>query len=92
MPVLVAWLGELVATSIGAWCLQALIGVGVGLATYNLGIKPAEQFIANQFAQAGDLVNYIGWLGIDEAVTIVMSALIGRAALGALRVHLVKKV
>lgn len=91
MPVILAWLGELIASSIGAWCLQALIGIGVGLVTYHVAIEPTEALIRNSFSNGGDLVNYIGWLGIDEAVTIVMSALAGRAALGALRAHLVKK-
>lgn len=91
MPVILAWLGELVASSVGAWCISALIGAGIGFATYHVAVQPLEGLIANQFAQAGELVNYLGWLGIDQAVTIVMSALAGRAALGAMRGHLVKK-
>lgn len=92
MPVLLVWLGEMLMTTVGALALQMLVGVGVGLATYKLAVKPAESMIASYLSGGGDvLVNYVGWLGIDQAITIVFSALIGRTAIGAAKAFIVKK-
>lgn len=91
MPALLVWLGELIATSVGAWCVQALIGIGVGLVTYKVGVQPVEAMIRSQLAAAGTMLDYVGWLGIDQGITIVLSALAGRAALRSMKVRLVKK-
>lgn len=92
MPVFLLWLGELLESTVGAMVLQALITVGLGFATYKLGVKPAESLVESYLASGGqDLMNYAGWLGIDQAITIVFSALIGRTAIGAAKAFLVKK-
>lgn len=91
MPVILTWLGSLIASSIGAWVVSALISLGVGFVTYKLGVAPAESAIRGYFAGTGPMVAYIGWFGIDQAITIVFSALVGRMAVGAARAHLVKK-
>lgn len=91
MPAILVWLGEMIATSIGAWVVSALVSVGVGFVTYKLGVAPAESAIKAYFSGTGQMVAYVGWFGIDQAITIVFSALVGRVAIGALRAHLVKK-
>jgi len=92
MPVFVEWIGKMLMTYVGAMALQALVGLGVGFATYKLAVKPAEAMVSSYLSSAGDvMVNYVGWLGIDQAITIVFSALVGRTAVGAAKAFLVKK-
>lgn len=91
MPVLVAWIGSMLLTAIGEMAIRALIGVGVGLATTKLVIDPMRDRIAAQLAQSGDMVDWIGFLGIDTAITIVISAWIGRSAVSASKAYFTKR-
>ena len=91
MPVLVAWIGRMLVTYVGELAIRALIGAGVGIASYKLVIGPARAAIAARLGAAGDLAGYVGWLGIDVAVTIVLSAWIGRTAVSASKAFFVKK-
>jgi len=38
MPIILAWLGRLIVTSIGSWILTALVSVGVGFAAHKAGV------------------------------------------------------
>jgi hypothetical protein len=91
MPVILIWLGELLLTQIGAWAIQALIGVGVGLASYKLVISPVQDAIRDHLASAGPIVGWIGFVGVDVGMTIILSAWAGRMAVGAARVHLSRR-
>lgn len=91
MPVVIAWLGTLVASTIGQWALSALVGVGVGLVTMKVAIEPGEALIRSYFAQSGPMLAYIGWFGVDQAVTIIVSAWIGRVAVGSARAYFVRR-
>lgn len=91
MPVLIAWIGRILLVSAGEMALRALVGAGIGLATYKVVVAPVRAEIATRLGGAGELAGYVGWLGIDVAVTIVLSALIGRAAIGASKAFFVKR-
>jgi hypothetical protein len=92
MPIVIAWIGEMLLSVVGQCVLSALVSVGIGFvaskATSGLidatGIKAA-------LGAAGPLVDYIGWFGIDTAMTIVLSAWAGRKITDAARVHLTSK-
>lgn len=92
MPALVVWLGEMLASVAGTMLIRALLAVGIGLATTavfhaaNVGPK-----IAALLGQAGPLVGYIGFFGLDKAITIILSALAARAATNAAKAFLTKK-
>ncbi|MBB3228185.1 hypothetical protein FHW69_002820 [Luteibacter sp. Sphag1AF] len=66
-------------TVAGEFAIKAMAGAAVGLATYTVVISPVRDLIAQRFAQAGILAEYVGFLGIDVHITIVLSALAGRA-------------
>lgn len=91
MPVIVAWIGRMLLTVVGEMAVRALIGASVGLATYKLVVAPVRQAIATRLGGAGDLAGYVGFLGIDVAVTIILSAWIGRTAVSASKAFFVKK-
>ncbi|MHA6203491.1 DUF2523 family protein [Dyella soli] len=75
----------------GEMLIRALVGAGVGIATYAAVVAPVKAQIQARFGAAGDLAQYIGFLGIDVAVTIVLSAWIGRNAVSASKAFFVKR-
>lgn len=91
MPTVVAWIGRMLLLSAGEMVIRGLVGAGVGLASYKFVVTPVRTEIASRFAGAGDLAAYVGWLGIDMAVTIVLSALIGRSAVNASKAFFTKR-
>jgi hypothetical protein len=91
MPVLVAWIGRLLLTVGGEILIRALIGGGIGLATYAVQVNVVRPLIASQFSMAGPLAAYIGFFGIDVAITIVLSALAGRAAVNGSKAFFTKR-
>lgn len=91
MPAVLVWLGSLLATVAGELAVRALIGVGIGFATYTVAIDPAKAWITNTLNGAGPLVGYIGWFGLDKAMTIVLSAWAGRIATDSAKAYLVKR-
>jgi hypothetical protein len=78
-------------TVAGEFLLRGLIGAGVGVATYKFVVTPVKAQIAQRFSAAGDLAAYIGFLGIDVAVTIILSAWVGRLAVNASKAFFVKR-
>lgn len=91
MPVLIAWVGRMLATYAGELALRALIGVGLGFATYHFGVTAIKGTITSYLNGGGQIVAYVGWLGIDKAVTIILSAWAGRLAVSAGKAALVKR-
>lgn len=91
MPIVVAWIGRALLTVAGEMLIKALTGAAIGVATYTLVVNPVRQAIAERFAAAGVMADYVGFLGIDVAVTIVLSALAGRAAINSSKAFFVKR-
>jgi hypothetical protein len=91
MPVVIAWIGRLLLTVGGEILIRALIGGGIGLATYAVQVNVIRPLIAARFAAAGPLAAYIGALGIDVFVTIILSALAGRAAVNGSKAFFTKR-
>lgn len=86
MPVVVAWIGEMLLTVVGRMAISALISVGVGFALHAVGHSVGEEpEIQAMLAQAGPLAAYVGWFGLDQAITIILSAWAGREATEALK-------
>lgn len=91
MPIVVVWIGRMLLTVAGEFLIKALVGSLIGVATYTLVVSPVRSLIAARFQTAGVLADYIGFLGIDVAVTIVLSALAGRAAISSSKAFFVKR-
>lgn len=92
MPVLVAWIGEMLLTIVGQMVISALVSVGIGFVAGKVfsGVIDST-LIKSILGSAGPLVSYIGWFGIDQAMTIVLSAWAGRRITDAARVQFVKR-
>ena len=90
MPVLVAWIGDMLVTYIGQIVVSALLSLGIGFLASKVGAAVFDYTpIRAAFGQAGQvMMNYAGFFGIDQAMTIVLSAWMGRRATEALQVHL----
>lgn len=79
MPVIVAWIGTMLLSVVGQMVLSALVSLGIGFATHN--ILPAtfgDAGIRSMMGSAGVMVDYAGWLGVDQFITIIWSAWMGR--------------
>jgi len=93
MPVFVAWIGEMLLSVVGQMVISALVSVGIGFATQKVGaaVLPGASQIKAALGNAGPIVDYVGWFGIDVAVTIVCSAWAGRAITDSAHAFLVAK-
>lgn len=92
MPVVVAWIGEMLLSTIGQMVLSALVSLGIGF----VGSKVVSGVIdvtgiQSMLSHAGPALDYMGWMGCDQFMTIVLSAWAGRKITSAARVHLVAK-
>lgn len=75
----------------GQFALSALVSLGIGFATQN--ILPAtfsDAGIRSMMGSAGIMVDYAGWLGVDQFITIVWSAWIGRRFVETTTAHIVR--
>lgn len=88
---MLAALAAMLASIIGELAIRAVLALGIGFATYKTVVEPVRGLISTRLHSAGVLADYVGWLGIDVAITIVLSAVIARAATNALKAHIVKK-
>lgn len=75
---------------IGGWIVAGLIWLGISITTYKFGVQPFTAAISNMLGGAGFLVNWMGFFGVDKAVTIVLSAIAAKYATGAAKVALTK--
>lgn len=92
MPVFIAWIGEMLLSVVGQMALSALVSVGIGMiATQAASGLIDSTAIRSAFGSAGPLLGYLGWFGIDQAITIVLSAWAGRKIIDAAKVHFVQK-
>ena len=91
MPVVIAWIGEMLLSVVGQMALSAFVAVGIGFLanTAASGLIDHSQ-IAAAFASSG-MTQWIGFFGIDKGMTIVLSAWAGRKIVDAARVHIVAK-
>lgn len=92
MPVVVAWIGEMLLSVVGQMAISALVSVGIGFVGSKVfsGVIDATGINA-MFTHAGPAIQYMGWMGVDQFITIVLSAWAGRRITDAARVHLAAK-
>jgi hypothetical protein len=91
MPVVVAWIGEMLLSVVGQLAFSVLVSLGIGMLanTAASGLIDHTQ-IGNAFAASG-MTQWIGFFGVDKAITIVLSAWAGRKITDAARLHFVAK-
>ena len=91
MPIVLAWLGELVVSSVGAWALSALVGVGVGFVASKAasGLIDSSS-IMTAFRSSSALFAWVTYTKLDVDITIVLSAWAGRAVTDSVKAHLAR--
>lgn len=91
MPVVVAWIGEMLLSVVGQMVLSAFVSLGIGLLARSAasGLIDHTQ-IGAAFAASG-MTQWIGFFGVDKGMTIVLSAWAGRRITDAAKVHFVAK-
>ena len=91
MPAIALWIGRMLVSVAGQVVLSALVAVGIGFAgTKVLSVTGLGAQVATMLQQAGPLYDYVGFFGIDKAMTILLSAWAGRMVTDAARVHLTR--
>ena len=89
MPVFIAWIGEMLLSTVGQMALSALISLGIGFAASAVASGVIDHSgIQSAFSGAGALVGWIGVLRIDTSITVILSAWAGRKIVDAARVHI----
>ena len=84
MPVLIAWLLEALETSLGSIVISALLTLGVSTVTYTFTVAPFRTMIADYLGGlSGTAINILGFLGVDQAITMILSALAAKFAVDA---------
>jgi len=91
MPVLVAWIGEMLLSVAGQLVFSVLVSLGIAIVANSAasGLIDHTQ-IGAAFAASG-MTQWIGFFGIDKGMTIVLSAWAGRRITDAARIHFTKK-
>jgi len=93
MPALVSWLISALETKAGTLVLQVLVSLGLSFTTYKFSVAPLRDFIAQQVGgMSAQFVNILGFLGVDQAITMILSAIAARYAVQGAKVALSKKV
>lgn len=91
MPVIVAWLGEMIATSVGEWAMTALLALGIGFGAQAVGAGVIDHTaIFADFMANSKMWAWVSWLKLDQDVTIILSAWAGRSITDGLKVHIEK--
>jgi hypothetical protein len=91
MPVVIAWIGEMLLSVVGQLAFSVLVSLGIAMVanTAASGLIDHTQ-IGNAFAASG-LTQWIGFFGVDKGMTIVLSAWAGRKITDAARLHFTAK-
>lgn len=89
MPILVAWIGEMLLSVVGQMALSAFVAVGIGLVA-NAGFSGVidSTGIQSMLGAAGPLLGWVGVLRVDQCITVILSAWAGRRITDAAKVRL----
>lgn len=90
MPILAAllvWAGRYLLFNV---VLRMFVAAGLGFATYKLGVQPLIDFARSSAGGLGQLAAWLGFLRLDQGLSLVASALVTRTAYLASRAALAK--
>lgn len=81
MPALIAWLVGLLESAAGSIIISALISLGFSFVSYKFAAQPFENMVKGYLAQGGQqFLSIMGFLGVDQCVTMIFSAIAARYA------------
>lgn len=79
MPVVIGWLMAALESTAGSIIVSALLSLGLSITTYSFGIGPLRSMIASQLSGSGGyFLNILGWLRVDVAISMILSAYAAR--------------
>lgn len=79
------------SSRIGLFIGSALVWLGLSYTSYSFGVTPFKSVISTEFQQTGFIMNWLGFFGVDKAVTIILSAVAAKYAVAGAKVALTKK-
>lgn len=69
------WLSKLIISKAARWVMKTFMGLGVGLGSYALILQPMLDWaLAKWQAMPGNIAVWLHALGIDVAISIILSA------------------
>jgi len=81
VPKLIAWLLGVLETRIGSIVVSALLSLGFSFVTYKFTAQPFLTMIRNYMSSGGQqFLQVMGFIGVDQCVTMVFSAIAMRYA------------
>lgn len=87
---LLAGLSKLINSKAGGWIASILLFFGISITSYHFGVAPFRDMMSQWMGGAGFLLNWIGYFRIDQAMTITLSAIGAKYAVGGARAILTK--
>ena len=87
----ISLLVKVFSSRMGVFIASALVWLGLSYTSYTFGVAPFRTLIFNEFSQAGFLINWMGFFGVDKAVTIILSAVTAKYAVAGAKVALTKR-
>lgn len=89
-------LANLFQSKLGSWIAGAMVFLGIGFATQQAVIEPAidqvQGYIQSAGSEAGAVaMQWFGFLNMDKAITMILSAYAARAAIRAAKVFLTQR-
>lgn len=87
---LAAIIGKMFSIRLGAWFASGLLWLGLSYTTYHFAVAPFRALVQQSMGQGGILLGWAGFLGVDQAVTIVLSAIGVKYGIAGARAFLTK--
>lgn len=92
----VGWLitagSRLLSSRLGSWIAAAMVWLGISFAANEYAIEPIlEELAGYMSAQSGVVLEWLGYLQVDQACTMILSAVATRYGMTSARVFLSKR-
>ena len=69
------WLSKLIITKVGSWVTKAFVTLGIGFGSYSLLLQPLLDWAITKWqSMPGDVASWLHALGVDVAISIILSA------------------
>jgi hypothetical protein len=80
---------KVIKSNIGGIAVAGIAGAGLSFGSYNYVVAPFRDHVAQELGGAGaQMLNWLGFCGVDKFITIVFSAIAARATIEATRLSL----
>lgn len=80
------WIISMLGTYGGNIVARVMVALGLGYVTYNFSVQPLRQLMIDQLSSMpAQAIQIVGFLGIDKAITIVLSAVVAKYAVSGVK-------